>query len=428
MSSRLLLCLCLPVGLISTTTLVIGCVDETTETVPGIQSSGDAAEVSSEEGTERASQASTGNEGADATTAAAKGGSGNPLIVQEPQVNPPRGMAWVPGGSFRMGSTDGFPDELPIHEVELDGFWMDETEVTAAEFKRFVDATGYVTIAEKKPKREDFIGQLTPAEIKAIPEENLVKGSICFNPDFDRSQFPQDRRPAPHEIYLVWKYEHGANWQHPDGPDSDIKDRMNHPVTHVAWDDAVAYCKWAGKELPSEAEWEYASRAGLDQKMYSWGDQREVNGRWMTNIWQGKWPYKNLNQDGFAATSPVRSYEPNAFGLYDMSGNVWEWCQDYYRADYYENSPKRNPPGPKDSLDPLEPRIPKRIQRGGSFMCNANYCTGYRNAARMKGDMMSGSWHCGFRCVVRANSYEEFSRAKGALIGKTHKATAPAAK
>ena len=324
MSSRLLVCLCLPLGLISAT-LLIGCVDETTETVPGIQSSGDAAEAASDEETENGNKTSTENDGTDAPTAAAKGGSDQPLIVQEPEVNPPRGMAWVPGGSFRMGSTDGFPDELPIHEVELDGFWMDETEVTVAEFKRFVDATGYVTIAEKKPKREDFIGQLSPAEIAKIPEENLVKGSICFNPDFDRSQFPKDRRPAPHEIYLVWKYEHGASWQHPDGPDSDIKDRMNHPVTHVAWDDAVAYCKWAGKQLPSEAEWEYASRAGLDQKTYPWGDQREVNGRWMTNIWQGKWPYKNLNQDGFSATSPVRSFEPNSFGLYDMSGNVWEW-------------------------------------------------------------------------------------------------------
>lgn len=414
MTPRLLLCLCLPVGLISAT-LFIGCGDESTETVPGIQSGGEATQVSSDNETENAGQTSTADEG------------NQPLIVQEPKVTPPRGMVWVPGGSFKMGSTEGEPDEFPIHVVELDGFWMGETEVTVAEFKRFVDATGYLTIAEKKPKREDFIGEVSPAEIAKIPEENLVEGSICFNPDFDRNLFPKNRRPFPDEINIVWKYERGACWKHPDGPESGIADRMNHPVTHVAWNDVVAYCNWAGKELPSEAEWEYAARGGLDQKLYPWGNQREISGRWMANIWQGRWPYKNLNQDGFAATSPVRSFEPNAFGLYDMSGNVWEWCQDYYRPEYYSVSPKRNPRGPKDSFDPNAPRAAKRIQRGGSFMCNANYCTGYRNAARMKGDMMSGTWHCGFRCVVRANSYDEFANAEGALIGKTREATAPVA-
>lgn len=409
--------------------LFIGCGGDTTDPVPEVQSSGEAIETgettSPDKETPEAGPTTASSTG-DTPSEATQGGSDQPLIVEEPAATRPRGMAWIPGGSSKMGSGDGFPDELPIHEVEIDGFWMDATEVTVAEFKRFSDATGYVTIAEQKPKREDFAGQLTPAEIARIPEENLVAGSICFNPKFDRSQFPEDRRPQPHEIYLVWKYEKGANWRQPDGPGSDIKDRMDHPVTHVAWDDAVEYCKWAGKELPSEAEWEYASRGGLDQQMYPWGDQRELSGRWMTNIWQGKWPYENLNQDGFESTSPVRSFEPNAYGLYEMSGNVWEWCQDYYRADYYTTSPKRNPPGPKDSLDPNEPRIPKRIQRGGSFMCNANYCTGYRNAARMKGDMMSGSWHCGFRCVVRANSYDKFAKAEGALIGNSGQATAPA--
>jgi len=350
---------------------------------------------------------------------ASTGSSAEPLIIEEPKVDRPTGMVWVPGGKFQMGGTDGFPDELPVHEVELDGFWMDSTEVTVAEFKRFADATGYVTIAERKPRREDFADQLSAEQLAEIPEEVLVPGSICFNPDFDRSTFPEGRRPTPAEIYLVWMYKRGANWRHPDGPDSGIEDRMDHPVTHVSWSDCTAYCEWAGKRLPTEAEWEYASRGGRHQETYPWGNEREPGGRWMTNIWQGEWPFRNLNQDGHEKTSPVASYEANGFGLYDMSGNVWEWCHDWYRPDYYENSPARNPFGPVDSLDPNEPNIPKRIQRGGSFMCNANYCTGYRVASRMKGDVMSGTWHCGFRTALSPESYEKFRQAPGARVRAT---------
>mgnify|MGYP006273119727 CR=1 FL=1 len=341
-----------------------------------------------------------------------------PLVVEEPKVERPRGMVWIPGGTSKMGGDGNQPDEQPIHDVELDGFWMDATEVTVGEFKRFVDATGYKTLAERKPKREEFAGQVSAEAIAAIKEEMLVPGSICFNPKFDSAAFPKGRRPTPDEIYLVWKYEPGANWQHPDGPSSSIEDRLDHPVTHVSWNDAVEYCKWAGRRLPTEAEWEYAGRGGLDSKIYPWGDTREPNGRWMANIWQGEWPFKNFVQDGHEKTSPVMSFDANGFGLYDMSGNVWEWCHDWYQGEYYASSPKRNPFGPADSFDPIEPTIPKRVQRGGSFMCNANYCTGYRVSARMKGDPNTATWHCGFRTVLTPSMYESYKAAPGAAAGR----------
>ena len=345
-------------------------------------------------------------------------GATRELVVAEPGKKRPLGTVWIPGGKFKMGSPYGEADELPLHQLEIDGFWMDATEVTNAEFKRFVDATGYKTIAERTPKREDFANQLTPEQLAAISEEDLQAGSVCFNPMFDQSRFPKDRRPNPSEIYLVWKYEKGANWQHPSGPDSNLDGKLDHPVAHVAWDDCVAYCKWAGKRLPSEAEWEFAARGGLAEKTYPWGDDREVDGKWMANIWQGKFPFNNYAHDGFEETSPVMSYPPNSYGLYEMSGNVWEWCHDFYRAEYYAASPKRNPMGPADSFDPNEPNVPKRVQRGGSFMCNANYCTGYRVAARMKGDLQTGTWHCGFRCVVSTDMYNEFEKSAGARFAE----------
>ncbi|MGZ0168106.1 MAG: formylglycine-generating enzyme family protein [Planctomycetales bacterium] len=400
-----------------------GCANEasTDSTIPRIPTA-DATNTDGATSEANGTEENSGSPGGGSTSPESSAGTvsneaaAESLIIDEPGVDRPTGMVWVPGGKFSMGGSDGFPDELPIHKVELDGFWMDSTEVTVAEFKRFADATGYVTVAEQKPKREDFADQLSPEQIAAIPEELLVPGSICFNPDFDRQTFPEGRRPTPAEIYLVWMYKRGANWRHPDGPDSGIEDRMDQPITHVSWSDCSAYCEWAGKRLPTEAEWEYASRGGRDQKTYPWGNEREPGGRWMTNIWQGEWPFKNLNQDGHEKTSPVASYEANGYGLYDMSGNVWEWCHDWYRPDYYKTSPTRNPFGPVDSLDPNEPNIPKRIQRGGSFMCNANYCTGYRVAARMKGDVMSGTWHCGFRTTLSPATYEKFRQAPGARV------------
>jgi formylglycine-generating enzyme len=319
--------------------------------------------------------------------------------IAKPAGPAPKDMVWISGGTFTMGDDDGPPDEGPPHSVTLDGFWMDKTEVTNAQFKAFADATHYLTIAERTPKREDFRGQVP--DINAIPAENLVAGSICFNEHFDRRTLTKDDPLWP---YQVWKYVKGANWRHPEGPNSTIDDRMQHPVVHVSWDDALAYCKWAGKRLPTEAEWEYAARGGLKTAAYPWGNDLVQNGKWMLNIWQGEFPDKNDVKDGFATTSPVASFAANGYGLYDMAGNVWEWCSDFYRPDYYRYSPLRNPQGPSDSYDPNEPTYVKRVQRGGSFMCSDNYCRGYRVAARMKGTPDSGTFHTGFRCVKTGNS------------------------
>jgi formylglycine-generating enzyme required for sulfatase activity len=323
------------------------------------------------------------------------------------------------------------PDERPLHEVELDGFWMDETEVTNRQFLEFADATGFLTVAERTPRREDFVGQVQ--DVSQIPAENLVAGSICFNPHYDRATL---RRDFPLWPYQVWKYEKGANWRHPEGPGSDVADRLDHPVVHVSWSDAVAYCEWSGKRLPTEAQWEYAARGGLAGRKYPWGDELKetetgpdgtVRAKWRNNIWQGTFPDENRMEDGFRQTSPARSFAANGYGLYDMSGNVWEWCADHYRPDAYATSVRRNPAGPDSSWDPQEPNIPKRVQRGGSFMCSDDYCIGYRVAARMKGDPSSGAFHTGFRCTVPASDAET-CRARQAEIAARRKAAKSDAK
>jgi formylglycine-generating enzyme required for sulfatase activity len=293
-------------------------------------------------------------------------------------------MAWIPGGWFWMGDNE-FPDALPEHLVYVDGFWMDTREVTNAEFARFVQATGYKTVAEQP---------IDPAEVPGVPPEMLKPGSIVFSPP---------PGPVPLDNHFQWwSFVPGANWRHPEGPDSTVEGRAQHPVVHVAWHDAVAYAKWAGKRLPTEAEWELAARGGLDRAHYCWGNSLREGGRWRSNIWQGNFPNHNSEADGFRRTAPVGSFPPNGYGLYDVSGNVWEWCSDWYRPDYYLTSPQQNPAGPDSSFDPQEPGTPKRVQRGGSFMCADQYCKRYVPGARGKGEPRSAAGHIGFRCAKTA--------------------------
>jgi len=282
---------------------------------------------------------------------------------------------------------DHMPDARPWHRVYVDGYWMDKTDVTNEQFARFVGATGYVTIAERKPRAEDYPG---------APPEKLIAGSVVFS--------PPDQAVALDNYLRWWHYVPGANWRHPEGRDSDIRARMNHPVVHIAYDDAVAYCRWAGKRLPTEAEFEFASRSGLDRKRYAWGDEFMPNGRHMANTFQGHFPDKNTAEDGYRSTAPVGSFPANGYGLFDMAGNVWEWTSDWYRADYYQTLADTggvtiDPKGPTDSFDPGEPGIRKRVQRGGSFLCTDQYCSRYIAGARGKGEPDTGTNHVGFRCV-----------------------------
>lgn len=300
----------------------------------------------------------------------------------------PQGMALIPSDEFWMGSDEPmFKDARPWHRVYLDSFDIDKTVVTNEQFARFVEATGYVTIAEQTPRAEDFPG---------APPENLVAGSVVFS--------PPDHPVSLGDHMQWWSYVKGANWRHPQGPRSDLKGKDKHPVVHVAYRDAEAYCKWQGKRLPTEAEFEYAERGGLDRKSYAWGDEFKPNGRFMANTFQGHFPDRNTGEDGYITTSPVGSFPANGYGLYDMSGNVWEWTSDWYRSDYYEKlaanaGVTRNPQGPPDSFDPSEPGVAKRVQRGGSFLCTDQYCSRYMVGGRGKGEPDTGTNHLGFRCV-----------------------------
>jgi len=314
----------------------------------------------------------------------------------------PEGMVWIPGGEFSMGSDDsgeslcGLPgvtrDAQPVHRVFVDGFWMDATEVTNEQFEKFVKATGYLTIAERTPTREEF---------PTAPPENLVAGSTVFTPT---------PGPVPlNNFYQWWRYEKGANWRHPLGPGSDLQGKEKFPVLHVGYPDAEAYAKWARKRLPTEAEWEFAARGGAAGKLYAWGNDLKPDGKWMANIYEGQFPVKDTGDDGFGGIAPVAQFPPNAYGLYDVAGNVWEWVSDWYRPDYYaqlarEGGTARNPQGPASSFDPSEPTEKKRVHRGGSFLCTDQYCTRYMVGTRGKGEVTTGSNHLGFRCVKGATN------------------------
>lgn len=317
----------------------------------------------------------------------------------------PDGMVWIPGGQFSMGATDppdmnevgmkATLDARPIHRVYVDGFFIDKTDVTNAQFAAFVKATGYVTIAERKPRAEEF---------PDAPPENLVAGSVVFTP-------PDHLIPLD-DHFRWWSYIRGANWRHPLGPDSDLKGKEDYPVVHIAYADAETYARWAGKRLPTEAEWEFAARGGLAGNPFVWGNSFRPHGKWMANTHQGEFPMKDTGEDGFAGISPVAKYEPNGYGLYDMAGNVWQWTSDWYRPDYYEQLAAgggiaRNPHGPDSSFDPSEPDQPKKVQRGGSFLCTDQYCSRYIVGTRGKGEVSTGTNHLGFRCVKDANAVPE---------------------
>ncbi|WP_183556768.1 formylglycine-generating enzyme family protein [Mucilaginibacter sp. SP1R1] len=305
-------------------------------------------------------------------------------------------MVWIPAGTFRMGadSKQAENDEYPKHKVTVDGFWMDRTEVTNAQFEKFVKATGYITTAEQKPDWEVLKKQMPPGTEKPA-DSLLVAASLVFVPS---------KQPVALSDYSQWwAWKVGASWKHPHGPGSNIKGKGYYPVVQVSYYDAVAYCKWAGKRLPTEAEWERAARGGLIDQIYPWGNEKVSEGKPKANTWEGDFPYKNTQRDKFYYTAPVGSFDANKYGLYDMAGNVWEWCADLYNYKYYGtvNKPDgvKNPLGPQKAYDPDEPYAIKRVVRGGSFLCNDSYCSGYRVSRRMKTTEDSGMEHLGFRCV-----------------------------
>lgn len=384
------------------------------EPIPGADAKGCCSIAGSRSAfllTAASSASSAVAEGAEGTveTNPAPGGIAGSEVPAGPR---PEGMVWVPGGVFTMGGVgdEARRDEFPVHKVRVDGFWMDETEVTNGQFRKFVEATGFVTTAEKPPVWEELAKTLPPGTPK--PDDSvLVAGSMLFKPTAG---------PVPLENPgLWWMWMPGADWRHPLGPRSSLgPEQDNFPVVHVSWDDAVAYCKWAGKRLPTEAEWERACRGGVEGQRFIWGDDAPSDTNIKANLWQGGFPYEKKPNDGYLLGAPVKSFPPNGYGLYDMIGNVWEWTADWYRADTYQMAADHgpdyvedNPPGPSESLDPDEPHMPKRVNRGGSFLCNAQYCDSYRPSARMKTSPDTGQIHLGFRGVMSQRDWEKLQAA-----------------
>jgi formylglycine-generating enzyme required for sulfatase activity len=289
-------------------------------------------------------------------------------------------MQYIAGGSFLMGSEEFYPEEAPVHEVSVGPFWIDAYEVTNAEFARFVDETSYVTVAERAPNAADYPG---------VPNEALVPGSLVFH----RTSGPVDLK----DWSQWWLYMPGAHWRHPEGPNSTIADRLDHPVVHIAYEDAEAYATWAGKSLPTEAEWEFAARGGLQGARFVWGDEMYPNGKPAANTWQGEFPWQNLLTDGYERTSPVGAFPPNGYGLFDMAGNVWEWTSDWYSTKHASNGER------SCCYDPGQPQlhIPRKVVKGGSHLCAPSYCLRFRPAARSPQMVDTGMSHLGFRCIKR---------------------------
>ncbi|WP_262385929.1 formylglycine-generating enzyme family protein [Hymenobacter sp. BT491] len=331
---------------------------------------------------------------------AGRPGSAAPSATVDKDIRPdsaqPAHMVRIPAGEFLMGTDaeNSFANERPAHLVRVAAFWMDEHEVTNAEFARFVAATGYVTAAEQPVDWEQLRAQLPPGTPRPGPEA-LAPGALVFTPPAQAVSLD--------DVAAWWRWVPGASWRHPEGPASTLRGRAQHPVVQVSWTDAAAYARWAGKRLPTEAEWEYAARGGLAGKRFAWGNTPPDDRHPQANIWQGDFPYRNTRTDGFAGTAPVKSFAPNGYGLYDMAGNVWEWCADWYRADTHVTLARlgscENPHGPQASLDPDEPATPKRVTKGGSFLCHVSYCESYRPSARRGSDPAAGLSHVGFRCV-----------------------------
>lgn len=315
----------------------------------------------------------------------------------------PEGMVWIPGGRFLMGSNNpmAWEEERQVHPVQVSGFWMQAHEVSNRQFAAFVKATGYLTDAEKKPQLEDIMAQVPPGTPPPDPAL-LVPGSMVF-------QAP-GRQVTLNDISQWWKWIPGASWKHPQGPGSSIDQIPDHPVVHVSWNDAVAYCNWAGMRLPTEAEWEFAARGGLEQKNFVWGDEPPTDATFFANTWQGPFPNGNTAADGFTGTAPVHAFSPNGYGLYQMAGNVWEWCSDWYGKFYYQQLDPSviqvNPQGPEASSDPAQPYTPLRVQKGGSFLCHDSYCARYRPSARQSSSPESGTSHVGFRPVITPDMWQ----------------------
>ncbi|WP_119157423.1 formylglycine-generating enzyme family protein [Caldimonas tepidiphila] len=289
------------------------------------------------------------------------------------------GMVHIPAGRFMMGSERHYDEELTPHEVEVDAFWMDRHDVTNAQFSRFVQATGYRTLAERGRDAKRY---------RELPSELHAPGSVVFV-------------QGPGGQAGVWRFVEGADWRHPEGPGSSIAERANHPVVHIAYEDAQAYARWLGRELPTEAQWEYAARGGLDGAPYVWGHEFRPQGQIMANTWQGRFPQHDAGEDGYAGTSPVGCFASNGWGLYDMAGNVWQWTASWYSPRHPAGA-QRNPAGPAedDSADPAQPGVKARVIKGGSHLCAPNYCMRYRPSARQPRDIAFGTSHLGFRTVI----------------------------